>query len=208
MARILEKLEEYLSGAKISNEVLRDKLSECLAVARDELKLYDRALEIVSDADVSRRFREFREQTRKSENIIFRIVKKLGMNPDYQSPEAKLAHEKAMALLDTMLEGESLSRAAGELNAIENIVLAQTKDHADWKMLEMIARHTDDSRLREILKPAVAEVEPEELEHLNWTRQQMSRLEFAAVAPKASTSVKTGSIPRDQLSASTTQVGA
>jgi len=32
------------------------------------------------------------------------------------------------------------------------------------------------------LKDAVSEVEPEEDEHLNWTREQMSRLEINAIA--------------------------
>jgi hypothetical protein len=31
------------------------------------------------------------------------------------------------------------------------------------------------------LKPAVAEVEPEEDEHLNWSKEQLARLEFAAI---------------------------
>lgn len=73
------------------------------------------------------------------------------------------------------------STKAAELNAIENRVLAETKDHADWEMLGKIARQTDDPHLSDVLKLAVSEVEPEEDEHLNWTKVQMARLEFAAI---------------------------
>jgi hypothetical protein len=90
------------------------------------------------------------------------------------SPGAKLATEKADALLKTMRDG--LSAKSAEINAVENVILAETKDHADWERLGKVARQTNDSRIRDALKDAVSEVELEEDEHLNWTRDQMSRL--------------------------------
>ena len=60
--------------------------------------------------------------------------------------------------------------------------MAETKDHADWELLGKVARQTSDSRIRDALKGAVSEVEPEEDEHLKWTRDQMSRLEINAIA--------------------------
>ena len=68
-------------------------------------------------------------------------------------------------------------RAAG-LNAIENIVIAETKDHADWEMIGKIARRSDNEKIRNVLKPVASEVEPQEEEHLSWTKEQMARLEF------------------------------
>ena len=49
-------------------------------------------------------------------------------------------------------------------------------------MLGKIARQSNDSRLRDVLKPAVSEVEAQEDEHLNWTKEQLARLEFAALS--------------------------
>lgn len=63
MANIIEKAEDYVSTAKIDEEVLSDKLSEFLAVERGGIKLYERALEYVMDSAVSEKFREFLEQT-------------------------------------------------------------------------------------------------------------------------------------------------
>jgi hypothetical protein len=59
MANIIEKAEDYVSSAAIDTSVLRNQLSEFLAVERGGLILYERALEIVADAQVSRKFREF-----------------------------------------------------------------------------------------------------------------------------------------------------
>ena len=65
-----------------------------------------------------------------------------------------------------------LSKDENELNAIENIVLAETKDHADWELIGKIVRQTTDQRLREVLGPAAKAIEQEEDEHLNWTRKK------------------------------------
>jgi rubrerythrin len=181
MANIIEKTEDYLSSARISHDVLRDKLSEFLAVEKGGLKLYELALQIVTDPVVSEKFREFREQTRKHETILIKVINTLGWDPEYVSPAAKVAEQKATALQDTMVNTDGLPSHAIELNAIENIVLAETKDHADWELLGKIARQSDDEKLRSVLKPAVAEVEPEEDEHLNWSKEQLARLEFAAI---------------------------
>jgi hypothetical protein len=82
----------------------------------------------------------------------------------------------------TLTSPDGLPSKAAEINAIENIVLAETKDHADWEMLAKIARQSNDSRLRDVLKPAVSEVEPQEDEHLNWTKEQLAQLEFVALS--------------------------
>lgn len=180
MANIFEKTEDYLSSAKISREQLRDRLSEFLAVERGGLKLYETALEIVTDPEISKKFHIFRQQTHKHESILLRVIFALGMDPMYLSSGAKLATEKADALVKTMTNG--LSGTAAEINAVENIILAETKDHADWELLGKIARQSDDEKIRDALRPAVSEVEPEEDQHLNWTKDQLRRLEINAIA--------------------------
>jgi rubrerythrin len=184
MANIIEKAEDYVSSATISIEILHDKLSEFLAVERGGLKLYDEALRIITDPQVSKKFEVFRDQTRKHESILMRVMEQFGLDASYVSPAAKVAQQKANGLLSTMTIPDGLPSKAAEINAIENIVLAETKDHADWEMLGKIARQSNDSRLRDVLKPAVSEVEPEEDEHLNWAKEQMARLEFAAISER------------------------
>ena len=184
MANIIEKAEDMVSSATISHEVLREKLSEFLAVERGGIGLYEQAIQIIKDPDVSRKFAEFLDQTRKHETILLRVMGALGIDPQYVSSAARIAEQKAYALLNTMRSSDNLPPDALELNAIENIILAETKDHADWELLGKIARQAEDKRLRDVLKPAVAEVEPEEDEHLNWTKRQMARLAFTAIARK------------------------
>jgi hypothetical protein len=112
------------------------------------------------------------------------MITQLGGNPKTQSDTAKIAAEKAQALMRTMGRRE-LSKEQNQLNAIENIVLAETKDHGDWELLAKIARQTTDKQLREVLEPAVKTVEQEEDEHLNWTRKKLSELQMESLTQEA-----------------------
>ena len=181
MAETMEKLKDFTTSANIKGPLLMDKLSEFLTVERGGVKLYQLATQQVRDPEVLNRFREFYEQTRKHVDILSRVIAALGGDPKYMSPAAKLAEEKAEALLKTMTQLDGMGPQQIELNAIENIVIAETKDHADWQLLGHIAHRSSDSHLREVLKPAVDEVEPEEDQHLSWTNEQMGRLALSSV---------------------------
>jgi rubrerythrin len=175
MTEIMERVEDLVTSESYRHDLLMEKLSEFLAVEKGGVKLYEKALLIVKDAQVHDKFVEFLDQTRKHEEILTRVIRELGGDPNFISAGAKVADAKAQALLKTM-DGEGLTPKDAELNAIENIVIAETKDQADWELLGRIARRTNDTKLSTVLKPAVKEVEPQEDEHLTWTKQQMSRL--------------------------------
>jgi rubrerythrin len=181
MAEFTEIVKDYFTNAQVSKSALMDLLSEFLAVEEGGQKLYEKALELVFDSEVKTRFREFLKQTMTHQKVLTEIISKLGGNPNSQSHTAKIATQKAEALLRTMGD-PGLSRDQNQLNAMENIVLAETKDHADWELLGKIARQTTDNGLREVLAPAAKTVEQEEDEHLNWTRKKLGELQMAALS--------------------------
>ena len=176
MSEMAEKVKDYFTSSKFKREEIMDKLSEFLTVEKGGVKLYEAALKHVKDTEVKAKFHEFHKQTIRHEEILTNIIGKLGGNPAYKSAGAKIAELKAEALLRTMNESKGLSAKEAELNAIENIVIAETKDHADWELLGHIAHRSEDSDLANLLKPAVSEVEGQEDEHLNWTNKKMGEL--------------------------------
>jgi rubrerythrin len=180
MAELTEKVKDFFTSARINNSALMDVLSEFLAVEMGGQKLYEKALGLVSDSEVRNKFREFHKQTLKHQKVLTDVIHRLGGNARAQSATAKVATEKAQALLRSM-DAAGLSKEQAELNAIENIVLAETKDHADWELIGKIARQSTDDRLREILGAAASEVEQEEDEHLNWTRKKLGELQMEAL---------------------------
>jgi rubrerythrin len=180
MAELTEKVKDFFTSARINNSTLMDVLSEFLAVEMGGQKLYEKALTLVLDSEVRTKFHEFHRQTLKHQKVLTDVIHRLGGNTRAQSPTAKVATEKAQALLRSM-ERNGLSKDQAELNAIENIVLAETKDHADWELIGKIARQSTDDRLREVLGAAASEVEQEEDEHLNWTRKKLGELQMEAL---------------------------
>jgi rubrerythrin len=181
MAEFTEIVKDYFTNAQVSKSELMELLSEFLAVEQGGQQLYEKALELVFDSEVKTKFREFLKQTMTHQKVLTEIINKLGGNPHAQSHTAKVASQKAEALLRTMGDPQ-LSSDQNQLNAMENIVLAETKDHADWELLGKIARQTTDNQLREVLAPAAKNVEQEEDEHLNWTRKKLGELQMAALS--------------------------
>jgi len=181
MAEFTEIVKDYFTNAQVSKSALMDLLSEFLAVEEGGQQLYEKALELVFDSEVKTKFREFLKQTMTHQKVLTEIITRLGGNPRSQSRTAKIATMKAQSLLRTMGD-RGLSRDQNQLNAMENIVLAETKDHADWELLGKIARQTTDARLRDVLAPAAKNVEQEEDEHLNWTRKKLGELQMAALS--------------------------
>ena len=189
MAELTEKVKDFFTSARINNSTLMDVLSEFLAVEMGGQKLYEKALTLVSDSEVRSKFREFHRQTLKHQLVLTDVIRRLGGNSRAQSPMAKVASEKAQALLRSM-ERDGLSKDQAELNAIENIVLAETKDHADWELIGKIARQSTDDRLREVLGAAASEVEQEEDEHLNWTRKKLGELQMEVLVKGGNSKTK------------------
>jgi rubrerythrin len=203
MAELTEKVKDFFTSARINKGTLMDVLSEFLAVEMGGQKLYEKALGLVSDSEVKTKFREFHRQTIKHQKVLTDVIHNLGGNTRAQSAGAKVATEKAQALLRTM-DSNGLSKDQAELNAIENIVLAETKDHADWELIGKIARQSNDDRLREILGAAASEVEQEEDEHLNWTRKKLGELQMEALT-KGGASEKKSEPPKAPMRKSSTE---
>jgi hypothetical protein len=76
---------------------------------------------------------------------------------------------------------------AAQLVACECVVLAETKDHADWELIGQCAEHAS-GEMRDTLQAAYKEVEDQEDEHLyhtkGWCRELwLESLGLAAVLP-------------------------
>lgn len=180
--KLTEKVKDYTTSAAFAPQLLMDKLSEFITVERGGAKLYQAALQLVRDPEVLDKFREFYEQTRHHEEILTNVIRSLGGDPTYMSRGARLAQAKAESLLSTMTMSDGVSPKEAEINAMENIVLAETKDYADWELLYKIAHRSSDSKVSSVLKPVVSEVQEQENEHVSWTQQAVARLELAALS--------------------------
>jgi hypothetical protein len=66
---------------------------------------------------------------------------------------------------------------------IEAVAVAETKCHANWELLGRLAAALPDGPARRAMDAAVAEVQPQEDEHLAWASTTRERFLLGMVAP-------------------------
>lgn len=160
----------------MERQVLLDKLSEFLMVEQGGLQLYRVAASRARRPDLKARYEAFGRQTDRHRQWLVRAITSLGGDPNHVSPTARLAQAKADALLATALLTGPLSPEEVEANDLQNVLLAETVDHANWQVLKRLVRSTGDLDVRLALEDAVREVEAEEDTHLGWARERLGQL--------------------------------
>jgi hypothetical protein len=159
----------------VSQTWLNDFLSEMLAVEEGGEKLYAKALEELQHEELRDRLEEFQEETQKHIELIKQMMQTAGLDEGHKSPTAEAAEQKAEGLLSVEVD-EDLK----DLNNVENLVLAETKDQWDWEMLSSIVSRIKDVDLQDVARDAVAEVFKQEREHLQWNENTLTKLAMEA----------------------------
>src|SRR5918998_5801344 len=157
----------------MDRQVLLDKLSEFLMVEQGGLQLYTVAAARTANRTLKKRYEEFGKETAQHRQVLVQLIERLGGDLSYISPTARVAQFKGAKLLESGSCVAGLSQAEVETIDLENVLLAETKDHADWSLLAQIAQRVDDPQVREALTAAVSEVEAQEDEHLAWARETL-----------------------------------
>jgi len=157
---------------------LRDFLSEMLTVEIGGVMLYQKALDDLEHTEFAEELSDFLHQTEYHVELCTEMLIRAGGDADYRSAGAEAADHKAKALLSTAVPAELRDR-----NNIENLVLAETKDHWNWEMLASVEKKIDDAELKSMIGKAVREVRKQEKAHLEWNERTLSTLAMeAAVA--------------------------
>lgn len=159
------------SGRRLNPEWLRDFLSEMLAVEKGGVKLYEKAVSELEHSELEAKLTEFLHQTERHVELCTEMLTAAGGDADYTSPGAQAAEHKANGLISTEVPAEMV-----DLNNIENLVLAETKDHWNWETLASMAPRIEDRELKRIAGKAVREVRKQEKAHLNWNDQTLTKL--------------------------------
>jgi rubrerythrin len=172
----------------MKQEQVRELLIQALEHERGGIKVYETALKCVLNDDLEVEWEKYLEQTRNHERILLRVFQQLSLNPDDDSPGRQIVKSLGAALvgaMQTALQAGNLE--AAELVACECVVLAETKDHADWELISKCAEKSS-SRQKSVLQEAADEVEDQEDEHLyhskGWCRELwLQSLGMKAVLP-------------------------
>jgi rubrerythrin len=164
----------------LSQEWLKDFFSEMLAVEHGGIELYEKALEELTHDDLRSKLEQFHEQTQQHVELCEEMLNAAGGNPDEMSPGAEAAEHKAQGLLSAQVPDEMK-----DINNIENLVLAETKDHWNWELVGSLMEKIEERELKKLVGRAVRAVRKQENDHLSWNQKMLTRLATEAAQHQA-----------------------
>jgi rubrerythrin len=169
----------------VNKSQLKELLLQSLQHERGGITIYETALKCVQNEDLKEEWKNFLDQTRNHERILVQVLRDLSIDPEEASPGRKVVDHIGTALVQAMqLALEAGNPAAAELVACECVVLAETKDHADWELIAKCAEKSTGVQAT-VLKDAADEVEDQEDEHLYHSKGWCRELWFDALGLKA-----------------------
>jgi len=137
---------------------------------RGGVKVYQTALACALNPDLKREWEHYLEQTKKHVAALEGVCEALGIDAATETPGVKVVRHVGQSLVQAMeLARQARDAAAAQLTACECVVLAETKDHADWQLLGKCAEHLSGQE-GDALKAAYSSIEDEEDEHLYHTK--------------------------------------
>ncbi len=164
---------------------LKELLLQSLEHERGGVLVYQTALECARNRDLRKEWEKYLGQTENHVATLTAACEALGLDPDEMTPGRKIVQHTGKSLVVAMKMALAASDpAAAELVACECVVLAETKDHADWTLIGECAKALD-GEAAAVLREAYDRVEDEEDEHLYHTRGWCRELWLKALGLEA-----------------------
>ena len=172
----------------MKDEQVRELLYQALETEIGGVDVYATALRCVENDELKDEWDKYLEQTKTHVTTLEATLRKLGLDPNEETPGRKVVRTIGESLVEAMelalAEGEP---GAAQLVAAEAVVLAETKDHQNWHLLGEVLKKAKGEQAK-IIKEAWEKVQPEEDEHLyhtkGWARELWSEsLGMKAVLP-------------------------
>jgi len=181
-----DQLKGFAAGAdSLNGPFFADLLSAFLAHEQAGFHLYQVIAKRTQNPMLARHYREFGKETEDHIRILAGLITHLGGDPMYVSPAARMTEMVGSKLLEIGLLAGSADIMTLELTMLEAVILAETKDHANWSFLSMLAQDLPDSEATRAIQAAVAQVEPQEDNHLSWAKDTWNQLAKAQTQSRA-----------------------
>jgi len=167
---------------------IEELLYQALETEIGGLSIYETAVSCAVNDDLKKEWLEYLEETRTHRRVLLTVFEQLGLDPERQPPGREVVRHIGEALVKAMKMAISAGDAnAAQLVATECVVLAETKDHANWTLIGAIADQHSGAEAK-VLKQAYDAVVTDEEHHLyhtkGWSRELwIEALGFPAVLP-------------------------
>jgi rubrerythrin len=177
-----EELEQPFAADGVNGAFLADFLSAALTHERCGTHLYRSVAARTLNPMLKARYRELGRETQHHVDVLSRAIAAIGGDPSYVSRLARGVERADTGTLEsTYALSGSLDPMEQEAVMLDAVLVAETVDHANWSVLAKIVNALPEGPVRSALADAVAEVEPQEDEHLAWARDTKARMTMMQV---------------------------
>lgn len=167
---------------------IKELLYQSLETEIGGLAIYETAVSCAINEDLKKEWLGYLEETRTHRRVLLTVFEQLKLDPQAKSPGRDVVRHLGESLVKAMKMAISAGDPeAAQLVATECVVLAETKDHANWSLIGLIAEQQSGEQAK-ILKQAYDAVATDEDHHLyhtqGWSRELwIESLGFPAVLP-------------------------
>lgn len=174
--------------ASIEQNQVHELLYQALETELGGIEIYETAITCAVNEDLVREWHEYLDETKTHRRVLLNVFEMLGLDPATKTPGREVVGHLGKSLVQAMVMAKKAGDpAAAELVATECVVLAETKDHANWELIGKVAEHSTGDMAR-VLKQAHEAVETDEDHHLyhtkGWSRELwLQSLGIPAVLP-------------------------
>lgn len=166
-----------LEQAGLNGDFVAGMFSEMLAHEQCGARLYRSVAGRTHNPVLKKRYEKFGAETTEHIQILHDLIEAVGGNPAFVSPAGRATEKAGTALLEsTFMLGGSLDPMTAEAAMLDAVLLAESKDHANWSSLASLTDSLPDGEIRTAFSKAVSRVEPEEDEHLDWARDMRAKM--------------------------------
>jgi len=164
---------------------VEELLLQSLEHEQGGVKVYTMAVECAVNPTLKQEWKGYLEQTKTHVAILQRICESVGLDAAKQTPGRAVVRHLGEALVGAMRMALDAGKPeAAQLVACECVVLAETKDHADWQLIGKCAEQLGGDG-GAALKRGYDEVEDQEDEHLYHTKGWCRELWIESLGMKA-----------------------
>ena len=164
---------------------LKELLLQALEHERGGVLIYQTALDCARNEELREEWAHYLEQTRRHVNVLTTACTALGFDPGEMTPGCQVVQHTGKSLVAAMKMALAANDGpAAELVACDCVVLAETKDHANWELIGQCAKELEGETAR-VLQQAYDSVEDEEDEHLYHTQGWCRELWLEALGLEA-----------------------
>lgn len=159
-----------MAARKVDPTQLQELLYQALETEIGGIRIYETAIGCAKNSDLKEEWQEYLDETKTHRQVLLSALDALGLDPETRTPGRKVVAHLGESLVQAMKMAKSAGDArAAELVATECVVLAETKDHANWELIGLLGEKMSGKEAK-VLKQAHEAVHKDEEHHLHHTK--------------------------------------